>query len=542
MNCLGIYVRVSTEEQKNKGVSLSTQINTGIELSKELGWKYKVYEDGGISGSKPISERPQLKLLLDDISEGLIQGIHVIEFSRLSRSVETYNLIKTQFKKYEVKFFINKREEDLSDLNTELLSDVRSLLSSFELNMTRKRIKQNLITSARKGRVGGGPFQPYGYKKDEDKMLVINEEEEKIVKLIFDLSIKGNGTKAISTILNNKKIPTKRSKNVKGSMKVNGKTKTSFVWKDSVVYGILKNPIYKGQRKFKDEIIPAPVIIDENIFDLVQVRLKERNKFKNTTNKNTYLLKGLIYCFRCNSKMSGYIKPSRKMRIYRCNSKRSHKSENCHSQGINYDFLNQHVIDEIVNLPIRLKKSFEWSKKYVFNKKIEKLNKLVEQVELYKNNLKSSYTLNIPDTEREKMMNHLSKEIGVNTKQIDLLQSELKYIINGNELVDKLTVITKKLKKEKNIEKKQSLIRSIIEKINITYVDDKEKEKPYYVIVVEYKIDNSMDVVFKTEYKVKNYKYKKIDHSLKIISLSDDTFFGKNQPSSLSLPLKFEVV
>ena len=73
-------------------------------------------------------------------------------------------------------------------------------------------------------------------------------------------------------------------------------------------------------------------------------------------------------------------------------------------------------------------------------------------------------------------------------------------------------------------------------------LDDKEKEKPYYVIVVEYKIDNSMDVVFKTEYKVKNYKYKKIDHSLKIISLSDDTFFGKNQPSSLSLPLKFEVV
>jgi DNA invertase Pin-like site-specific DNA recombinase len=540
MNCLGIYVRVSTEEQKKKGISLLTQKNTGIEFSKSLGWKYKIYEDGGISGSKPISERPQLKLLLDDISTGLIQGIHVIEFSRLSRSVETYNLIKTHFKEFNIKFYINKREEDLSDLNTELLSDVRSLLSTFEWNVTRKRIKDNLITSARKGRVGGGPFQPYGYKKGENKMLVIDEEEEKVVKLIFDLSIKGHGTKSISTILNDRKIPTKRSKN-NDTLIVNGELKTSFIWKDSVVYGILKNPIYKGERKFKDETVSSPIIIDQDVFDLVQLRLKDRNRFKNTTNKNTYLLKGLIYCFRCNSKMSGYIKESRKMRIYRCNSKRSHKSHNCNSQGINYDFLNKHVLEEILNLPIRLHKSFQWSKKFVFNGKIEKLKKLNDTVDLYKGNLESSYSLNISNSEREKMINHLSREIELNTKEIQILKSELKYIINGDEIVEKLSVITKKLKLEKDVKKKQSLIRSIIEKILVSYVDNDVNEKPYYVIIVEFKIDNRMDVVFKTEYKVKNYKYQKMDHSLKIISLSDDSFFGKDQPDSFSLPLKFEV-
>ena len=53
------------------------------------------------------------------------------------------------------------------------------------------------------------------------------------------MSVEGNGTKVISNYLNDNAIPTKRMRIQSGSsLKVKGKKKNHFVWRDSVVYSI----------------------------------------------------------------------------------------------------------------------------------------------------------------------------------------------------------------------------------------------------------------------------------------------------------------
>ena len=44
MRC-AIYVRVSSEKQANKGLSLEAQKKTGMELTQSKGWTHEVFED-----------------------------------------------------------------------------------------------------------------------------------------------------------------------------------------------------------------------------------------------------------------------------------------------------------------------------------------------------------------------------------------------------------------------------------------------------------------------------------------------------------------
>ena len=78
------------------------------------------------------------------------------------------------------------------------------------------------------GKVGGGLLINYGYTKDENKMLVIDPVESKVVKLIYQLCLEGKGTKVISNYLNENNIPTKRMNVKNSSMKVKGKKKINF--------------------------------------------------------------------------------------------------------------------------------------------------------------------------------------------------------------------------------------------------------------------------------------------------------------------------
>jgi DNA invertase Pin-like site-specific DNA recombinase len=83
---LGIYCRISRLKEDEKDRSIEDQQKTGIEFAKKSNLAYKIYVDEGISGTKPVSERPALSNLLDDIAEGLIKSVFVYDQSRLERN------------------------------------------------------------------------------------------------------------------------------------------------------------------------------------------------------------------------------------------------------------------------------------------------------------------------------------------------------------------------------------------------------------------------------------------------------------------------
>ena len=71
---VGIYIRVSTEDQAREGFSLGEQKLKLEDLCKYRGYKiFKVYEDAGISAKD--TNRPQFQEMMSDIKEGKINAV-----------------------------------------------------------------------------------------------------------------------------------------------------------------------------------------------------------------------------------------------------------------------------------------------------------------------------------------------------------------------------------------------------------------------------------------------------------------------------------
>ena len=489
---LGIYSRVSTEEQSQKGLSLEDQVKRGIECSKRfLFTSYEVFQDGGYSGTIPFQKRPGLNSLINMILKEEIQGIYVTDIDRLSRDNLQTLLIKSILMENGVRLFDVNGEIVLSDENQELLTDLRSLLSSFEIKKTSKRIKRVLERNAIDGKVGGGPLLNFGYTKDIDKKLIVDEDESKIVRWIFQMSIEGKGTKIIANILNEKNVPTKRSSSKKGYLKVRGKKKENFLWRDSVIYKILTNPIYKGKRLFKGKSYDCPNIIEPGLFDTVQNLLKERKNLKNTTNKYFYLLKGKIICGCCNSRFYGRKREDLSDNQYICSSQR-YSNSFCGTRGINIDFLDTLVWNHLLNLDVELNKFYNWYEKTdqvtsnmmslkssrVKEKQLEKEIRNLIELGTKSSSIKIEY-FNEKMTELNTEIDRIRKEKMEDIKRLNSLTDKDEII---NLVKQHITVMKKP---NLSFEDKRNIIISFVDVINILW----NKETLKHSIIIEYKID-----------------------------------------------------
>jgi len=488
---LGIYTRVSTDEQAIKGLSLENQLKRGKELAMKLGCDFKVFSDAGLSGKIPFDKRPGLNSLLNDVVAKKIDMIFVIDQDRLSRAdiIQT-TLIKNIIKENGVRLFELDKETDLNDINQELLTDIKSLLNAFEIKKTSGRIKTVLEQNVQLGKVGGGPLLPYGYTKDENKMLIIDQKESEIVKLIYKHSLEGKGTKMIATILNGMGIPTKRglAKNGK-TLKVKGKVKSNFVWRDAVVYKILTNSLYMGERIYREKKYACPAIVDRTTFNLVADKLKRRNYFKNTTNKYDYLLKGLIYCPVCKGRFFGHKRMNGKDNAYVCNSKR-YGGEFCGNNGINIDYLDDLVIENIKNLDKITEQAFMYSEtsesmkgqkatldlfRKLYKENESRMNNIIKMVEDAKIN---------PSTFRTRL-HELNKEKSKLTKEIEKQEKTLGVLSQKDVIMKFVKEVVKDFRKIKDAEEKKLIIQNVVSRITIRW----NKEELRHMIGIFFRVD-----------------------------------------------------
>ena len=92
---VGIYIRVSTEDQAREGFSLSEQKERLEAMCKYKGYEiHDIYEDAGIS-AKNTKDRPAFNRLLYDIKSKKINTIVTLKLDRLTRSVYDWeNIMK----------------------------------------------------------------------------------------------------------------------------------------------------------------------------------------------------------------------------------------------------------------------------------------------------------------------------------------------------------------------------------------------------------------------------------------------------------------
>ena len=253
---LGIYCRISQLKEEGKDRSILDQKKLGINLAKKLRLKYKVYIDEGISGTNDIKDRPSFSKMLNDIEEGKLTHIYAFDQSRLERSPEVRLILQKLLKENYIKLFTETGEVDLNNDEIEMLGDIMSSFNAYFVRLTKKKVKSVLKRNVSEGKTHG--ILPYGFKKDDNGFMVINENEAEIVREIYSLSLSGNGTNKIAEILNIKEIPTRYNLIGKGTLNVKDQfgnvkiiPKKNIKWSGNGVRSIIVNTIYKGGKKME---------------------------------------------------------------------------------------------------------------------------------------------------------------------------------------------------------------------------------------------------------------------------------------------------
>ena len=185
------YARVSTDSD-SQAQSLENQTETYERLIKSNP-EYEfagIYHDKAITGSK--EERPGFMQMISDAREGKFELIIVKSISRFARNTAIILKYLRELKSLDISIFFE--EENINTLSEEVEMMI-SVLSSFaqeELESISKNIKWAVQKRFRQGMVVMSTKFLLGYDKIEYGELVINEEQAKIVKIIFVMYVSRN--------------------------------------------------------------------------------------------------------------------------------------------------------------------------------------------------------------------------------------------------------------------------------------------------------------------------------------------------------------
>ena len=306
------YSRVSTdhEEQKN---SLKNQIEHFDDMiKKNPNWTYvKGYVDEGITGTSDI-KRDNFMRMIEDGKCGKFDLIVTKEISRFSRNtLDSIKYTRELLKSGVAVLFVN------DNINTalpdaELRLTIMASMAQDEIRRLSERVKFGMNAAINRGNILGNDML-YGYKKDKlsGNLIVITEEAEMVRRMFSMYAIDEMSISKIAKTLNADGIKTGQNKK----------------WGTTTIKRMLKNPKYKGYycgkkteiidyMTKKVKIMPEddwviyeakekiPPIVDENIWERANTRLKTRNKqfgedYKDKViYRSRYPLSAKIYC--CN--------------------------------------------------------------------------------------------------------------------------------------------------------------------------------------------------------------------------------------------------
>ena len=191
------YIRVSTEQQADDGVSLAAQrakITAWCELNDyEL---VEIYEDAGISG-KTVSKRPQLQAALAEMKKGM--ALVVYSLSRLARSTKNCIEIADELKATGSDLVSLTEKIDTSSAMGEFFFTLIAALGQMERKVVGERTKAAL---AHKKAIGEkyAPV-PFGYAEVNKRLEVVKHEAD-LVAEIFSKRASGETLQSIAFALN----------------------------------------------------------------------------------------------------------------------------------------------------------------------------------------------------------------------------------------------------------------------------------------------------------------------------------------------------
>ena len=357
INKVALYARFSSDNQRSE--SIDAQIRAMEAYCKQHNYIIvETYVDEAKSAT--TDRRPAFQQMINDSSSRSFNILLVHKLDRFARNRYDSAVYKRELKKNGVT--VHSVLENLDDSPESIMMEavLEGMAEYYSQNLARETMKGLRENALQCKHTGGRPA--LGYDIDPiTRRLVINEEEARTVRLIFEMYSKGYGYSSILDRLNSLNMTTKLGKS----------------FQKNSLYNILSNPKYQGlyvynrcsakssvgtrnTHLYKDDedIIfiegGCPQIVDQDIYAKVQDKLTEHKHTGGRENaKENYLLSGKIFCRECGKAMVGNSRHSGRSKLlhitYRCPSRRYC----CCNKEINRNYLEEYVIEllekEILN-------------------------------------------------------------------------------------------------------------------------------------------------------------------------------------------------
>jgi len=320
-----IYARVSSERQREEG-TIQSQLAGLRELAADRGLLVAddlIFEDEGVSGATLV--RPALERLRDRAAEGAFEVLLCHAPDRLARRYAYQVLLLEELARAGVEVVFARGGERAGSPEDELLRQFQGMIAEYERAQIRERTRRGKLHRARTGHQAVMAGAPYGYRfvrKTEitDGYWEVVDSEAEVVREIFRRYAEEDCSIAeLARWLTEQQIPTRKGK---------------AVWDRSTVWGMLRNPAYRGQAAYGktkvadrhakptrtarqrgerhgrrqvrvDEpveqwlFIPVAPLVSDELFALAQQRLARNAHFAKRNTRAPGPLQGLVVCREC---------------------------------------------------------------------------------------------------------------------------------------------------------------------------------------------------------------------------------------------------
>ena len=449
------YIRVSTEIQVD-GYSLDAQKDMLTKYAEYQGMEIvHEYCDAGKSG-KSITGRPEFSQMLKDVADEKdgVDYILVFKLSRFGRNAADVLNSLQYIQDFGVNLICVEDGIDSSKESGKLTITVLSAVAEIERENILVQTMEGRKQKAREGKWNGG-IAPYGYRLDkENGTLVVDEDEAKVVRLIFERFTKTNdGFDSISAYLNSH-----------GYRKRKQRERDLEIFDRKTIREILDNPVYLGKiaygrrktvkikgtrdqyrRAKQDDYLLVDgkheAIIDEATWEAAKEK-RENTGFKNVKRysmDHAYVYSGLLRCPKCGAKMTGIVCRHRSKKTgevtdtfyYRCHHRSEIDGQKCDcSLNVREDRLDGEMKEILTKIT-----AGESFKKFI----IEKLKSEVDVTNLNEELEQTRTQIRRAEAAKEKLldrMDHLDPEDRHYDRKMNDMQDRL------DDLYDKISALS----------------------------------------------------------------------------------------------------
>lgn len=225
------YCRVSTEQDEQLNsfenqVTYYTEYISGNPQYELAG----IYADEGISGTS-TRNREEFLRMIQDCEAGKIDLVITKSISRFARNTQDCLNYSRRLKELGIGILFEKEAINTMDSTGELLFTILSSLAQDESRSISENSQWGIRTLFKQGVLHLNANRFYGYDKDENGKLVVNPEQAKVVRWIYESYMNGVSPDVIARKLNENRVPG-----------CTGEPR----WATSTIAGMLQNEKYMG--------------------------------------------------------------------------------------------------------------------------------------------------------------------------------------------------------------------------------------------------------------------------------------------------------